>query len=67
MAPPCERKQKRTLLVLRPVHPERVCWGCEKLCPANDLTCGNERSLHPCELFGDDWLEWRDSNASENG
>ena len=45
---------------LRPPHPERVCWGCEKYCPADDLGCGNGtiRTAHPCELFGDDWLEW---------
>ena len=45
---------------LRPANPERVCWGCNKYCPANDLACGNGtiRTPHPCELFGDDWLEW---------
>jgi hypothetical protein len=44
----------------RPKHPERVCWGCDKLCPAEALACGNGtiRAPHPCELFGDDWLEW---------
>lgn len=43
-----------------PKHPERVCWGCEKLCPADDLCCGNGtiRTPHPVELFGDDWWEW---------
>jgi hypothetical protein len=47
-------------LPLRPPHPERICWGCEKYCPADDLRCGNGtiRTPHPCELFGDDWLEW---------
>jgi hypothetical protein len=34
--------------ILHPARPERVCWGCEKFCPAHD----------PSELFGDDWLEW---------
>ena len=45
---------------LRPSHPERICWGCERYCPAADLACGNGtiRTPHPCELFGDDWLEW---------
>lgn len=45
---------------LYPRHPERVCWGCDKYCPADDLACGNGtiRTLHPVELFGDDWLEW---------
>ncbi|MBK7583083.1 MAG: DUF3079 domain-containing protein [Myxococcales bacterium] len=52
--------------LLRPSHPERVCWGCEMLCPAHDLSCGNgsERSMHPVELFGDDWFEW--CQQSEN-
>jgi hypothetical protein len=42
-----------------PKHPERVCWGCDKYCPANSLACGNgsERAAHPVELFGDDWME----------
>jgi hypothetical protein len=45
---------------LLPPHPERVCWGCDKYCPAEDLACGNGtiRTAHPCELFGADWLEW---------
>ena len=45
---------------LRPTHPERICWGCDRYCPADDLACGNGtiRTQHPCELFGDDWLEW---------
>jgi len=44
----------------RPAHPERICWGCDRLCPADALGCGNGtiRAPHPCELFGDDWLEW---------
>jgi hypothetical protein len=48
---------------VRPAYPERLCWGCERLCPANDLACGNGtiRTQHPCELFGDDWLEWAQS------
>jgi Protein of unknown function (DUF3079) len=53
---------------LRPAHPERVCWGCDKYCPADDLTCGNGtiRTAHPCELFGDDWLEWAMMRESVN-
>jgi len=45
---------------IHPKHPERICWGCEKLCPADDLRCGNgsDRAQHPIELFGDDWYEW---------
>jgi hypothetical protein len=40
-----------------PAHPERVCWGCDEHCPADNLTCGKDtvRSPHPVELFGDDW------------
>lgn len=50
----------RSRLPLHPSHPERTCWGCDKYCPAADLACGNGtiRAPHPCELFGDDWLEW---------
>ena len=45
---------------IHPKHPERVCWGCDKYCPAEDLRCGNGtiRTVHPVELFGDDWFEW---------
>lgn len=41
-----------------PKHPERICWGCERYCPAEDLACGNgsERIPHPAELFGADWF-----------
>ena len=46
-------------LPLHPGRPERVCWGCDKYCPADDLACGNgtDRAQHPREIFGDDWLE----------
>ncbi len=45
---------------LRPKHPERICWGCDKYCSVNDLKCGNgsDRTQHPAELFGDDWFEF---------
>lgn len=45
---------------LHPKHPERICWGCEKYCPANAMICGNgsSRTEHPAELFGEDWYEW---------
>jgi hypothetical protein len=44
----------------RPRHPERICWGCDKRCPASDLACGDDkaRAPHPIELFGDDWADW---------
>lgn len=52
-----------------PKHPERVCWGCEKLCPADDLCCGNGaiRAPHPVELFGDDWWEWSQQQEAQSG
>ena len=45
---------------IHPSHPERVCWGCDKYCPANDMACGNgsDRTQHPAETFGDDWFDW---------
>jgi hypothetical protein len=54
---------------LLPANPERVCWGCDKYCPADDLACGNGtiRTPHPCELFGDDWLEWADGDGRRTG
>ncbi len=44
---------------LHPKNPERVCWGCDKYCPADHLDCGNGtvRTQHPIEIFGEDWLE----------
>lgn len=53
---------------LHPKHPERICWGCDKYCSANALRCGNgsERTPHPVELFGDDWLEWETQASIEN-
>lgn len=26
---------------LNPPHPERICWGCDRYCPADSLACGN--------------------------
>lgn len=59
--------------VVDPVHPERVCWGCDRYCPAEDLVCGNGtiRTPHPSELFGKEWREWaeaheRRASAREN-
>jgi hypothetical protein len=45
--------------LVRPKNPERICWGCDRYCPANDLVCGNGtiRTPHPIELLGEDWLE----------
>ncbi|MCU7247461.1 DUF3079 domain-containing protein [Pseudomonas koreensis] len=40
-----------------PSHPERICWGCDRYCPAKSLACGNgsDRTMHPVEIFGEDW------------
>jgi len=46
---------------IKPAFPERICWGCDKYCPAHDLARGNgsERRQHPIELSGEDWYkEW---------
>jgi hypothetical protein len=52
---------------VHPPHPERICWGCDRHCAADDLGCGNGsiRALHPAELFGEDWLEWMDRAAGD--
>lgn len=53
---------------IHPVHPERICWGCSRYCPADDLRCGNgsERTQHPAELLGDDWMDFGlDARADE--
>ena len=44
---------------IHPGHPERICWGCEHFCPADDLRCGNgtERAQHPIELWGEGWTQ----------
>jgi hypothetical protein len=31
---------------LRPAHPERTCWGCDKYGAADDLACGNGTIHH---------------------
>ena len=48
-----------------PAHPERVCWGCDHYCAANDMRCGNgsDRTPHPVELFGDGWRAWGETEA----
>jgi hypothetical protein len=47
---------------LRPKFPERICWGCDKYCPAEELQCGNGsgRTPHPAEMLGDDWYLYGD-------
>lgn len=50
----------KKIFPLHPSKPERICWGCDKYCPANDMACGNgsDRTQHPAELFGADWFEF---------
>jgi hypothetical protein len=45
---------------VKPAHPERVCWGCDRFCAADALQCGNGSlaTPHPSELFDDDWQRW---------
>ena len=45
---------------INPAHPERLCWGCDQYCSADSMRCGNgsDRTAHPVELFGEDWLTW---------
>ena len=45
---------------IKPAHPERICWGCDRYCAADALQCGNGSlaTPHPSELFGDDWMSW---------
>ncbi|MEO8595903.1 MAG: DUF3079 domain-containing protein [Candidatus Solibacter sp.] len=40
----------------------------DKLCPVEDLRCGNGtiRSPHPVELFGDDWYDWLQAHEAKS-
>jgi hypothetical protein len=49
---------------VNPANPERICWGCDQFCATNAMACANERSPHPAELFGDDWLAWGDEQLT---
>lgn len=52
-------KKRAVRFPIHPKHPERLCWGCDKYCQATALQCGNGsgRTLHPIELFGEDWYD----------
>lgn len=52
---------------LHPKHPERICWGCDKYCSVDELRCGNgsDRTQHPIELFGRDWVELENGTEEE--
>lgn len=45
---------------VRPAHPGRICWGCDRCRKVDELMCGNGVlvTMHPCELFGEDWMLW---------
>jgi hypothetical protein len=44
---------------IKPAHPERLCWGCNRYCPADAMMCAADRTQHPFELLGDEWVaEW---------
>lgn len=45
---------------IQPANPHRICWGCDKYCHVDSMACANERSPHPIELFGEDWMAWGD-------
>lgn len=49
----------------QPANPQRVCWGCDQYCAADQMRCGNGsvRTPHPAELFGDDWAQWEPGRA----
>jgi len=51
---------------LLPAKPERVCWGCDQYCSVDSMACSNERSPHPVELFGEDWLAWGDNRNHDH-
>jgi hypothetical protein len=61
MAPPPLRPS-----LLKPKHPERVCWGCKRYCPADSMSCGNgsDRTPHPVEVLGEDWLELEGASSA---
>lgn len=52
-----------------PKNPERLCWGCDQYCAADQMRCGNgsDRTQHPVELFGEDWQDWAPREAPAAG
>lgn len=54
---------------IHPAHPERICWGCDKYCSVDAMGCGNgaDRTQHPVELLGEDWLEHGDWGLDVDG
>jgi hypothetical protein len=56
-------------LSLFPKHPERICWGCDLYCAADDLRCGNgtDRAQHPIEIFGAGWMDAAIDDSAHSG
>ena len=54
---------------IKPAHPERICWGCDRYCPVDAMQCGNGSlaTPHPSELFGKDWLSWGTAASGADG
>ncbi|MEI8168210.1 MAG: DUF3079 domain-containing protein [Rhodoferax sp.] len=50
---------------IHPANPDRICWGCDIYCSVNSMACANERSPHPSELFGPDWLDWSNDRQTK--
>ena len=61
----CQTARVAKRFPILPAHPERICWGCDRYCPADSLACGNgsDRTPHPVELWGEDWAEWTPPRA----
>ena len=57
---PADARPTMKKFPIHPAHPERICWGCDRYCPTDALMCGNGSvaTMHPSELFGDDWMSW---------
>ena len=53
-------------IAILPKNPDRICWGCEKMCPVNHLNCRETRVPHPIELFGEDWYEAASASPPPN-
>ena len=58
-AHPRDHRSAMKKFPIRPAHPERTCWGCDRYCAADAMIRGNgtERTQHPIELLGEGWEE----------
>jgi hypothetical protein len=64
---PARRQTMAKKFPMHPKHPERICWGCDRYCPTDAMSCGNgsDRTMHPIELLGDDWASVGDWGFEE--